>query len=208
MSSHGKPYASSCDENREPILAVIRPLFASARHLLEIGSGTGQHAVFFAAAMPHLTWQTSDVAEHLPGIRAWLEETALPNLPPPLTLDVNGVWPAGPFDAIFSANTAHIMSAAEVAVLFRGVGAVLAPGGYFALYGPFNEGGHYTSDSNRRFDAALKARDPRMGLRDLDDLRTFAARHDLALIDNHAMPVNNRTLVWQRNAAGVSPAGV
>ncbi|MBK5963073.1 methylase [Thiocystis minor] len=207
MSTHGKPYASSCDENREPILAVIRPLFASARHLLEIGSGTGQHAVFFAAAMPHLTWQTSDVAEHLPGIRAWLEEAALPNLPLPLTLDVNDDWPVGPFDAVFSANTAHIMSAADVAVLFRGVGEVLAPGGHFAQYGPFNEGGRYTSDSNRRFDAALKSRDPRMGLRDLDDLRTLAARHNLTLTDNHAMPVNNRTLVWQRGGAGASLAG-
>ncbi len=198
MSCSEKPYATSCDENREPILTVIQPLFQNARHLLEIGSGTGQHAVFFAAAMPHLIWQTSDVADNLPGIRCWLAEANLPNLPPPLTLDVNDNWPDGAFDAVFSANTAHIMSAADVVVTFRGIGKVLAPGGCFALYGPFNDGGRFTSESNRQFDAHLKARDPRMGLRDLDDLREIAARHGLMLADNHAMPVNNRALVWRR----------
>lgn len=197
MSCREKPYSTSCDENREPILAVIAPLFRAARQLLEIGSGTGQHAVFFAAAMPHLVWQTSDVPKHLPGIQCWLEDAALPNLPPPLPLDMNGVWPTGPFDAVFSANTAHIMSATEVALMFAGVGAVLAPGGHFALYGPFNENQCFTSDSNRRFDAWLKARDPQSGLRDRDDLRQLAARHGLTQIDDRAMPVNNRTLIWR-----------
>jgi cyclopropane fatty-acyl-phospholipid synthase-like methyltransferase len=199
MSQREKPYSTSCDENREPILAVIQALFQSARKVLEIGSGTGQHAVFFASAMPHLTWQTSDVAEHLPGIQCWLEDAALTNLPPPLRLDVNGVWPDGPFDAVFSANTVHILSAEDVAVAFRGVSAVLAPGGHFALYGPFNEGGRFTCDSNRQFDARLRARNPRMGLRDLDELRVLATRHGLTLMDNHPMPVNNRTLVWRRD---------
>ncbi len=156
-------------------------------------------AVCFAAAMPHLTWQTSDVAAHLPGIHAWLDEARLANLPPPLALDVNGIWPDGPFDAVFSANTAHIMSAEDVAAMFRGVAAALPPGGRFALYGPFNAGGRYTSESNQRFDDWLKVRDPRMGLRDLDDLQVLAERRGLTLVANHAMPVNNRTLVWERD---------
>jgi hypothetical protein len=200
MPTRDKPYSPSCDENREPILAVLQPLFREAHHLLEIGSGTGQHAVCFAAAMPHLRWQTSDVEANLPGIQAWLDEAELPNLPPPLPLDVTGIWPDGPFEAVFSANTAHIMSADTVAAMFRGVGETLAPGGYFALYGPFNEGGCFISDGNRRFDAWLKIQDPRMGLRNLEDLQVLADRHGLDLMANHTMPVNNRTLVWQRRS--------
>ncbi|MBK1723917.1 DUF938 domain-containing protein [Thiocystis violacea] len=201
MQPDEKPYAPSCEENKAPILAVIGPLFRDARRLLEIGGGTGQHAVCFAAALPHLRWQTSDVADNLPGIRAWMDEAALPNLPPPLTLDVLGAWPEGPFDAVFSANTAHIMPVEAVAAMFRGVGEVLAPGGRFALYGPFNVDGGYTSDSNRRFDAWLKTQNPRMGLRDLEDLATLAEQQGLTLAANHAMPVNNRTLVWERAPA-------
>ena len=124
-----KPYSEACDENKAPILAVIAPLFQQAACVLEVGSGTGQHAVHFAAALPHLTWQTSDVPFNLPGIRLWLAEAGLPNLPPPLPLDVLGDWPTGPFDGVFSANTAHIMGEPEVAALFAGVGRVLAPGG-------------------------------------------------------------------------------
>jgi SAM-dependent methyltransferase len=194
-----KPYAPSCDENKAPLLAVLQPLFKDARRLLEIGSGTGQHGVHFAAAMPHLIWQTSEVSANLWGIEAWLAEAAFPNLPPPLALDVLGAWPSGPFDAVFSANTAHIMPLSAVAALFRGVGQVLAPGGRFALYGPFNEDGHFTSDSNRRFDLWLKSQDPLMGVRDLDALCGFAAESGLRLADKIAMPVNNQTLVWERS---------
>ena len=200
---HDKPFSLASEENKAPILAVIEPLFAKARRVLEIGSGTGQHAVHFAARLPHLTWQTSDVPVHLPGIRMWLAEAQLPNLPDPLSLDVTGDWPAGPFDGVFSANTAHIMAAPEVALMFLGVGRILAPDGSFALYGPFSDGGRHTSESNARFDASLKARDPRMGVRDLDDLRALADRAGLELRADHPMPVNNRTLVWCRcNAAG------
>jgi hypothetical protein len=198
-----KPFSPACEENRAPILAVVGPLFAQARRVLEIGSGTGQHAVYFAARLPHLIWQTSDVPAHLPGIRLWLAEAQLPNLPEPLTLDVTGDWPAGPFDGAFSANTAHIMGVPEVALMFEGLGRILAPGAPFALYGPFSDGGRHTSESNARFDASLKARDPRMGVRDLDDLRTLADRAGLGLGADLPMPVNNRTLVWRRrDAAG------
>lgn len=193
-----KPYSEACEENKRPILDVIGPLFQEARCLLEIGSGTGQHAVFFAAALPHLVWQTSDCAHYLPGIRAWLDDAALPNLPPVRVLDVTGTWPDERFDAVFSANTAHIMSEAQVEAMFEGVGRVLVDGGCFVLYGPFNIGGRYTSESNARFDAMLRSRDPAMGIRDLDLLIRMARDNGMELIADHPMPVNNRTLVWQR----------
>lgn len=193
-----KPYSQACEENKRPILAVIAPLFAEAGRVLEIGSGTGQHAVFFAASLPHLIWQTSDLARNLPGIRSWLDEAALPNLPPTLPLDVTAGWPDERYDGVFSANTAHIMAEVQVCAMFRGVGRVLRGGGHFALYGPFNVGGRFTSESNRRFDATLRARNPEMGLRDRDFLVRLGSENGLELIADHPMPVNNRTLVWQR----------
>jgi cyclopropane fatty-acyl-phospholipid synthase-like methyltransferase len=193
-----KPYSEACEENKRPILDVIGPLFQEARHLLEIGSGTGQHAVFFAAALPHLVWQTSDCAHYLPGIRAWLDDAALPNLPPVRVLDVTGLWPDERFDAVFSANTTHIMSESQVETMFEGVGRVLVDGGHFVLYGPFNIGGRYTSESNARFDAMLRSRDRAMGIRDRDLLIRLARDNGMELIADHPMPVNNRTLVWQR----------
>ncbi|WP_295451351.1 DUF938 domain-containing protein [uncultured Thiodictyon sp.] len=200
-SLQDKPFSLACEENQAPIFEIIGPLLQKASRVLEIGSGTGQHAVYFAARLPHLIWQTSDVPAHLPGIRQWLAQAQLPNLPEPLTLDVTGDWPAGPFDGIFSANTAHIMGLPEVGLMFQGVGRILPPGAPFALYGPFSDGGRHTSESNARFDASLKARDVRMGVRDLDDLRALADRAGLELRADHPMPVNNRTLVWCRRDA-------
>lgn len=195
---HDKPYSEACARNREPILAVLRSAFAGCRSVLEIGSGTGQHAAHFAAAMPWLRWQTSDVPENLPGIRAWLDEAALPNLPPPIALDVNGEWPAGPFDAVFSANTLHIMAWPEVEQLYARLPAVLAANARLAIYGPFNYDGAYTSDSNAAFDAALKAAAPHRGIRDFEAVNALAARAGLRLLQDHAMPANNRCLLWQR----------
>ena len=192
-----KPFSEACEENEAPIRAVLATYLADARTLLEIGSGTGQHAVAFAAAFPGLTWQTSDVADNLPGIRLWIAEAGLPNLPPPLELDVTGTWPDGRYDAVFSANTAHIMSEEQVEAMLRGVPRVLAPGGILALYGPFNYGGGYTSESNARFDRWLKARDPASGIKDFETLDALAQEGGLALARDHAMPVNNRTLVWR-----------
>lgn len=202
MPSTDKPFAPSAEENKAAILAVIQPLLADARELLEIGSGTGQHAVCFAAAMPSLRWQTSDLAEHLPGIRSWLEEAALPNLPQPIALDVGDNWPAHRYDAVFSANTTHIMPEPRVADMLRGVAQVLVSGGYFLLYGPFNEGGRYTGEGNQRFDAWLKQQDPRMGLRNLEDLETIGRQQGLRLVESRRMPANNRTLVWVREPRG------
>jgi SAM-dependent methyltransferase len=193
-----KPYAESCDQNKAPILLVLSRLFAETDSVLEIGSGTGQHAIHFAAAMPHLVWQTSDVAENHPGIRAWLAEVALPNLRYPIDLNVHGSWPDETYGGIFSANTAHIMSWPEVERLFEGIGKVLAQGGRFVLYGPFNYNGQFTSDSNRGFDGWLKQRDPLSGIRDFTDLNRLADAQGLEFEEDIEMPVNNRILVWRR----------
>jgi SAM-dependent methyltransferase len=193
------PDAPSCERNREPILQVLREHFAGRRRVLEIGSGTGQHAVHFAAAMPWLQWQCSDRAENLSGIDAWLAHAALPNTPPPLELDVaQGPWPAPSFDAAFSANTLHIMGWAEVERFFAGLGRTLAADAVLVVYGPFNYDGKFTSESNRAFDASLKARDPRMGIRDAEAVDVLAAAIGLRLHDDVAMPANNRCRVWRR----------
>lgn len=195
-----KPFSPACERNRGPILGVLRGHLGNARRVLEVGSGTGQHAVHFAAAMPWLAWQASDRAENLPGIQAWLDGAGLPNTPAPLELDVDR-WPAladGPFDAVFSANTLHIMGWVQVQAFFAGAGAVLAPGGMLVVYGPFNYGGRHTSDSNREFDAWLRARDPASGIRDFEAVDALALAQGLRLEDDLAMPANNRCLVWSR----------
>lgn len=193
-----KPFAEAAEQNREPIRAVLASVLADARRVLEIGSGTGQHAVYFAAAFAHLTWQPSDLAEALPGIRAWCAEAALDNLAEPVVLDVRGDWPDGRFDAVYSANTAHIMDWPAVQAMFAGVGRALNQGGRFCLYGPFHYGGRPTSESNARFDLSLRQRIPGGGVRDFDDLDRLAVAAGLRLEHDHEMPVNNRLLVWRR----------
>lgn len=193
-----KPFAPACERNRDPILDVLRRHFAGCRTVLEVGSGTGQHAVHFAAALPSLTWQCADLAPQLPGIRQWLDEAGLPNTPPPLALDVAGTWPAGPYDGVFSANVLHIVDGPKVEAFFAGVGRVLGDAGRLVVYGPFNEGGRYTSPSNRDFDAWLKARDPRSGIRDVEAVRALAEAAGLQAVDDVSMPANNRCLVWRR----------
>ena len=191
-----KPYSEACERNQQPILEVLLKEFASARTVLEIGSGTGQHAVYFGRAMPQLVWQPSDLPENLAGIAAWLQEAQLTNVRAPIVLDVQGAWPDLEFDHAFSANTAHIMSWPAVCAMFEQLGRRLPPGGRFALYGPFSEGGHHVSESNARFDQWLRARDPASGVRDLEDLKALAARHGLALLGLYPMPANNRILIW------------
>lgn len=195
-----KPFAPASARNRDPILGVLQRWFADRRHVLEIGSGTGQHAVHFAAAMPWLRWQASDRDEHLDGIRAWLDEAGLPNAPDPLPLDVAASpWPATRFDAVFSANTLHIMGWPDVEAFFAGVQRVLAADAVLAVYGPFNTGGDFTSASNREFDAWLKARDPRSGIRDFEAVDALARGIGLSLAEDAALPANNRCLVWTRS---------
>ena len=194
-----KPFSESCEQNREPILAVLREVFAGRSHALEIGSGTGQHAVYFGAELPHLRWQTADLPMHHAGIRLWLADAALPNVLPPLALDVNhNNWNTGRYDAVFSANTLHIMGWPEVEKFFVGVGQVLESGGVLAVYGPFNYNSQFTSESNARFDVWLKNRGPASGVRDFEAVDALARAQGLALRHDYAMPVNNRTLVWKK----------
>lgn len=201
-----KPHSPSCDRNRDPILDVLRTRFADRREVLEIGSGTGQHAVHFAAAMPWLRWQCSDHADALPGIRLWLDEAAMANTPPPFALQavlepVPGFFPLPPdrYDAVFSANTLHIMGWPEVQALFAALPDALADDAIVAIYGPFNYRGEFTSDSNRDFDGWLKARDPRSGIRDFEAVNALAVAAGLVLLADETMPANNRMLVWRRD---------
>lgn len=198
MSRSLKPHAPSCDRNGPPILAVLRRRFADRQRVLEIGSGTGQHAVYFAAALPGLLWQTSDVPENLPGIRMWLDEAQLANLPAPLMLDVNGSWPDASYDAVFSANTLHIMSWGEVQRLFAHLDALLTDDAIVAIYGPFNYAGRFTSPSNAAFDASLKERSALMGIRDFEAVDALARSIRLELVEDCAMPAHNRMLIWRR----------
>jgi len=194
-----KPYAQSCQNNRAPILEVLRIELADKSRLLEVGSGTGQHAVYFAPELPKLVWQTSDLVEAHAGIRAWLGEAGLTNVLPPLALDVGqGEWPSGRYDAVFSANTAHWMSWSEIECFFSGVGNTLEVGGAFCLYGPFNYHGDYTSKSNARFDRWLKERDPLSGIRDFEAVDDLAREAGLTLEKDYEMPANNRMLVWSK----------
>lgn len=205
-----KPYSESCERNSAPILQVLQQHLGQARTVLEIGSGTGQHAVHFAAAMPWLRWQASDHLDYLAGIRQWLGEAALPNTPAPLELQAvvgEGLQPLPPlpvhdgvagFDAVFSANTLHIMGWEEVQALFAGLPALMAPDALFIAYGPFNYNSAFTSDSNQHFDGWLKARDPRSGIRDFEAVDALARAQQLELQEDVAMPANNRCLVWRR----------
>jgi cyclopropane fatty-acyl-phospholipid synthase-like methyltransferase len=196
-----KPYSESCDQNRAPILEVLHIELAGRSHLLEIGSGTGQHAVYFAPEFPDLVWQTSDVNNMHVGIQAWLDEAALENILPPLALDVcRDRWPLDRYDAIYSANTVHIMAWPEVECLFAGIGKTLKQGGVFCLYGPFNYDGNYTSESNARFDEWLKARDSASGIRDFEALQNLADKAGMKLKRDYQMPANNRTLVWSKHS--------
>jgi hypothetical protein len=200
-----KPFSPASERNRDVILDVLRAHFGDCRTVLEIGSGTGQHAVHFAAALPHLSWQTSDVPAHLDGIRQWLDEAHLPNAPGPLSFDINAAPPPGRFDAVFSANTLHIMGWHEVQWLFTMLPGLMRDGALLVVYGPFNEGGEFTSASNAAFDASLRAADARRGIRDLEAVDALAASAGLALIEDRPMPANNRCLVWRMPRGAHSP---
>lgn len=200
-------WSEACERNREPILAVLRRHLHDRTCVLEIGSGTGQHAAYFAAQLPHLHWQASDHPDYLPGIAERLAQAALPNAPAPWPLQAVlsphpglAPLPEAPlgFDAVFSANTLHIMSWAHVQALFAGLPAVMADNALLCIYGPFNYDGAFSSDSNRQFDAWLKARDPDSGIRDAEAVDALAAARGLRLVEDVAMPANNRVRVWRR----------
>jgi len=202
--SRVKPFSEACERNKEPILAVLRGCLADRTKVLEIGSGTGQHAVHFAAALPHLVWQPSDVAENLAGIAAWCAEADLSNLLAPIELDLtHPPQEIGQFDsvdAVFTANTLHIVGWAQTQTLFDFAGRVLPAGGVLAVYGPFRYGGRHTSESNARFDLMLRSHDPDSGIRNFEEVDALARGYRLSLVDDRAMPANNRTLVWRKAA--------
>jgi SAM-dependent methyltransferase len=195
-------YSAACERNKGPILEQLSIHLAGLGSVLELGSGTGQHAVYFAAALPHLRWQPSERRAALAGLAERVAREGSANLAAPVELDVAGTpWPPGPFDAIFTANTLHIMGWPEVERCYAGVAQHLAPGAPFICYGPFSRHGRHTSESNERFDRELKARDAASGVRDLDDLEALGRSVGLRLSGEVALPANNQILVWRRTGA-------
>jgi SAM-dependent methyltransferase len=194
------PFSEACERNKAPILAALRTAFAERTQVLEIGSGTGQHAVHFAAHLTHLTWHPTEQLAYLEDLAARVRLEGGRNLWAPTVLDVRQtVWPLRSADAVFTANTLHIMSWPEVTAMYRGLEGVLSPGGVMCVYGPFRYHGRYTSPSNEEFDHMLKERDPKSGLRDLDELGALAARFGLRLHIDHDMPANNRLLQFLKD---------
>mgnify|MGYP003683151917 FL=1 len=197
-----KPFSPACENNRDPILALLMPLLADKSSVLEIGSGTGQHAVWFAKNMPQLRWQTSDLQHNHAGINQWLNAYPSPNLLAPIELDmldtVGSNCSNGGFDCIYSANTAHIMPWEAVVNMLAQVGLRLCSNGLFCLYGPMQYQGVIEPQSNRDFDASLQQQASHMGIREFHQINRLAAEAGLVLLDDHAMPANNRLLVWQK----------
>lgn len=197
------PYSQACENNKVPILEVLgRHLpgqYAEPVKVLEIGGGTGQHSAFFAEQLTALHWQSSDVPGNVASLNLRIAAAALPNLPLALALDVNSQpWPENNWDAIFSANSLHIMSADSVVSFFGGVGTCLATGGKLLVYGPFKYGGEFTTDSNAQFDIWLKEQDTESGVRDFEWVNKLATEAGLNLLEDNAMPANNQLLVWHK----------
>ena len=196
------PYSQSCENNKAAIAAILKDSFSQSTQVLEIGSGTGQHAVHFAKLLPHLTWQTSDQLAYHTGINAWITAEPNTNLCSPLELDVLHPWPISQLttpliDAIFTANTLHIMSKPMVEQFFIGAGKHLAISGQLCIYGPFNYRGEYSSESNRNFDAWLGQRDPQSAIRDFEWIAQLASEQGLRLVADFSMPANNRLLHFE-----------
>ena len=197
--TEGKPFSQACENNKQVILEKLAAIFSIPGTVLEIGTGTGQHAVHFARNLPHLTWQPSDQPSNYQLCKPWLREARLPNINEPLPLNVSiSDWQLPTINGAFSANTAHIMSWQEVEAMFQGLSANLQLGEDFCLYGPFNYNGRFTSASNQQFDASLRRQKPTMGIRDMDDLNQVGDLNDLVLETDVEMPANNRLLVWKR----------
>lgn len=195
-----KPFSQACENNKTPILNVLKDAFAGVETVLEIGSGTGQHAAYFAKHLSHVIWQPTDVAEYLPGIQLWLDEAQLKNLKAPFALNVLDIdWPVLKTHAVFTANTLHIMGKKEVECFFKRLADVLVPGGKFCCYGPFNYGGRFTSESNARFNDWLYSQNPKSAIRDFEWIECLAHAAGLELVKDHGMPANNRLLEWLKS---------
>ncbi len=193
------PFSEACERNKEPILDILQSRLSAVNTVLEIGSGTAQHAVYFAKYLPHLTWQTTDQLQYMEGINQRLEQEGPKNVLAPLMLDVaKQPWPVSVAEAVFSANTLHIMSSDNVVCFFQGCGRTLKQHGLLCVYGPFKYQGEFTSDSNARFDRALQAGDSNMGIRDFEFVNELAEAAGLQLQDDLAMPANNQMLIWKK----------
>jgi len=194
-----KPFAESAQSNKDSILKVIAQVFTEKALVTEIGSGTGQHAVYFTEKLPHLTWQPTDLPDKISGIKMWIEAANHDHILEPQVLDVTKTdWQGKKCQYVFTANTAHFISWLEVQALFRVVGKLLNSDGLFAQYGPFNYQGKFTSESNEKFDQWLKEEDPKRGIRNFEDLASLATENEMQLFKDYEMPANNRTLVWQK----------
>ena len=196
------PFSEACERNKGPILDVLRSVFADRSNVLEIGSGTGQHAVHFAAHLEQVTWHPTERLGALPELTARIQAEGGRNLRQPMVLDVRqSVWPLRSVDAVFTANTLHILSWPEVTAMFQGIGGTLTPGGTVCIYGPFKYAGRYTSPSNLEFDRLLQERDPDSGIREIHDLTALASGFGLRLAADHDLPANNRLLVFMKEPA-------
>ncbi|WP_372369258.1 DUF938 domain-containing protein [Candidatus Uabimicrobium sp. HlEnr_7] len=195
-----KPFSEACERNKAPILEKITSIFCEKGHALEIGSGTGQHAVYFAKNMPHLQWQTSDVKSNHEAIYMWLDDANLKNILPPLELDVSNKvhWPHTQFNYIFTANTCHIMGWKDVINMFSLIGKIMLSKGNLCVYGPFKYNGEYTSESNKSFDLHLQSVHAQMGIRNFEDMQNLAHEQQLKLICDYKMPANNQLLHFQK----------
>ncbi|RIZ65106.1 MAG: DUF938 domain-containing protein [Methylococcales bacterium] len=195
-----KPFSQACENNKEPILQIIRQVFANTTHVLEIGSGTGQHACYFSQHLPYLIWQPSDKPENIAGINLLQESCRQVNLKPAIALNVTDkTWPFDSIDAVFTANTLHIMSEQEVQIAFDRLSLYLTPKALLCIYGPFNYNGTFTSDSNARFENLLKSQNPLSGIKNIEDILLLGTDRGIHLINDFEMPANNRLLVLQKS---------
>lgn len=195
-------YSEACERNKEPILNILKDAFILCSSVLEIGSGTGQHAVYFGMNLPHLVWQPSDLSANLPALRARIDVEGTDNVSEPVELDVNSLpWWVSDFDGVFTANTLHIMPSENTVKLFEGLNDTMVTGGVLCIYGPFKYNGKHTSESNRKFDEFLRTRDPRSGIRDFEYVNGIANRFGFTLVKDHDMPANNRCIVWKKKRA-------
>lgn len=197
-----RPFSQACEKNKRPILEILTKTFSTVKHVLEIGSGTGQHAVFFGQNLPHLSWQTSDLIVNHAGINAWLDEVALSNIHRPIVVDLNDSLPIQnmkqSIDAVFTANTLHIINWQLVVKFFDAISKNLLANTKVCIYGPFKYQGKFTSDSNADFDLWLKDRDFDSGIRDVEAILKLASTANLELINDYCMPANNRLLVFNK----------
>lgn len=196
------PFSQACENNKLPILDVLQRHLSSKETLLEIGGGTGQHAVFFAEQFPELQWLSSDMPAAVTTLNIRITLANLPNLPQAIAIDANAPdWKCEAVDAIYSANSLHIMSPTSVEKLFAGVRRKLLVGGLLLIYGPFKYRGKFTTESNAQFDRWLKDRDPQSGVRDFEWVNELAENIGMVLLEDNAMPANNQMLVWRKTAS-------